>query len=82
MSKIIRIFLNFVFIEKYHFRSTFFVIGIFQKTSIFKPLYFLKWRPIFDDFFSTDHKTKKLFNGVVVGFDPKGMPKRICNSVR
>ena len=29
MSKIIRIFLNFFFIEKYQFRSTFFVIDIF-----------------------------------------------------
>ena len=43
MSKIIQIFLNFVFIEKYHFRSTFFVIHTFLKTSIFKSLYFLKW---------------------------------------
>ena len=29
MSKIIRIFLNFFFIEEYQFRSTFFVIDIF-----------------------------------------------------
>ena len=29
MSKIIRIFLNFFFIEEYKFRCTFFVIGIF-----------------------------------------------------
>ena len=48
MSKIIRIFLNFFFIEEYPFRSTFFVIDIFLITSIFKSLYFLKWCPIFD----------------------------------
>ena len=54
----------------------------FLKTSIFKPLYFLKWRPIFDDFYSTHRKTKKLFKGQVVGFGPKGKPDRICNSVR
>ena len=29
MSKIIRIFLNFVFIDEYQFRSTYFVIDIF-----------------------------------------------------
>jgi hypothetical protein len=40
MSKIIRIFLVNFFIEKYQFRSTFFVI--------FEALYFLKWCPIFD----------------------------------
>ena len=30
----------------------------FSKTSIFKPLYFLKWRSFFDNFYSTDCKTK------------------------
>ena len=34
MSKIIRIFLNFFFIEEYQFRSTFFVIDIFLIKSI------------------------------------------------
>ena len=29
----------------------------FLKTSLFRPLYFLKWRPIFGDFYSTDRKT-------------------------
>ena len=29
----------------------------FLTIAIFKPLYFLKWRPIFDDFYSTDCKT-------------------------
>ena len=34
-----------------------FLLLAFLKTSIFKPLYFLKWRPIFDDFYSTEHET-------------------------
>ena len=34
-----------------------FLLLTFLKTSIFKPLYFLKWRPIFDDFSSTECKT-------------------------
>ena len=38
--------------------------------------------PIFDNFYSTDHKTVKLFNGLVVGFGPKGRPGRMWNSVR
>ena len=33
---------------------------------------------IFDDFYSTDPKTQKLFNGLVVGFGPKGNPGRAC----
>ena len=45
------------FIENYDFAGTLFVIGSFFKTSLFGPLYFLKWRPIFDDFYSTDGKT-------------------------
>ena len=53
-----------------------------MKISIFKPLYFLKWRPIFDDFYSTDHKTQKLFKGLVFGFGPKWRLGRMCNSVR
>ena len=45
----------------------------FLTTSIFKPLYFLKWHPIFDNFYSTDRKIIcKLFNGLVVGFGPRG----------
>ena len=48
-----------------------------MKTSLFKPLYFLKWRPIFDDFYSTECKTQKLFKGLVVDFRPKGMPGRM-----
>ena len=42
-----------------------------MKTSLFKPIYFLKWSPIFDDFYSTERKTQKLFKGLVVGFGPK-----------
>ena len=36
---------------------------------------------IFDNFYSTDRKTKKLFKGQVVGFGSKGMPGRMCDSV-
>ena len=54
----------------------------FLKTSIFKPLYFLKWRPIFDNFYSTERKTQKLFKWLVVGFGPKGMHGRMCDIVR
>ena len=51
----------------------------FLKTSIFKALYFLKWRPIFDDFYSTEHKT---FKGLVVGFAPKSRPGRMCQTFK
>ena len=44
MSKIIRIFLNFFFIEKYQFRGMFFDNDIFWK------LYLLKSCPFFDRF--------------------------------
>ena len=74
-------YLNFFFIEEYDVRSKVFYWNIL-KTSIFKPLYFLKLRPIFDDFYSTDRKTQKLFKELVVGFGPEGMPGRICNIVR
>ena len=70
-----------IFIENYNFAGTLFVIGIFLKLH-FLPLYFLKWRPIFEDFYSTERKTQKLFKGLVVGFGPKGMPARTCNIVR
>ena len=53
-----------------------------MKTSIFKPLYFLKWRPIFDNFYSTDRKTSKLFNGLVVDFGSRGRLGRMCDTVR
>ena len=43
MSKIIRIFLNFLFIEEYQFRRSFFCDCHFLKTSISEPLCFLKW---------------------------------------
>ena len=33
------------------------------KTSIFKPFYFLKWCPIFDDFYSTERKKKDFLRG-------------------
>ena len=43
--------------------------------------YFLKWRPIFDNFYSTERKAQKLFKWLVVGFGPKGMPGRMCDGV-
>ena len=36
---------------------------------------------IFDIFYSTERKTQKLFNGLVVGFGPKEKRGRMCNSV-
>ena len=57
------------------------ILWHFLKTSLFKPLHFLKWRPIFDDFCSTDRKTQKLFKRLVVGFGPEGTPGRMCNNV-
>ena len=57
--------------------SNFFLI----ETSIFKSHHFLKWPPIFDDFYLTERKTKKLFKVLNVGFGPKGMTGRMCNIV-
>ena len=34
------------------------------------------------DFYSSDRKTYKLFNVLVVGFGPKGRPGRMRDSVR
>jgi hypothetical protein len=48
---------NFFFHWKISFWGHIFCYWHFLKTSIFKPLYFLKWRPIFDDLYSTDRKT-------------------------
>ena len=67
-------------IAEYDFRGTLIVIDIFW-ISLFKPPYFLKWRPIFDDLYSTECKTQKLFKGLVVGLGPKGMPGRMCDIV-
>ena len=36
----------------------------------------------FDNFYSTDHMTSKLFKGLVVVFGPKERPGRMCHSVR
>ena len=54
----------------------------FSKTSSFTPLHFIECCPIFDDLYSTEHKTWKLFKGLVAGFGPKEMPGRMCNIVR
>ena len=53
-----------------------------MKTSPFKAFYFLKWRPIFDNFYSIECKTQKLFKGLVFGFGPKGKPGRMWDIVR
>ena len=36
---------------------------------------------IFNNFYSTDRKTYKLFKGLVVGFGHKERPGRMCDSV-
>ena len=59
-----------------------FLLMTLLTTSIFKPLYFLKRRPIFEDFYSTDLKTSTLFKGLVACLWPKGRPGRMCNRVR
>ena len=48
--------------------------------------YYVKWKFLtlfskMTPFYLTDRKTLKLFNGLVVGFEPKGMPGRMCNIV-
>ena len=44
-----------------------FLLLTFFENFTFNPIYLLKWRPIFDNFYSTERKTKKLFKGLVVG---------------
>ena len=56
MSKSVRIFLIFYFIEEYQFRSTYFVIGFFWKLQFLK--HFIKW--IWANFLTADF-------GVLVG---------------
>ena len=50
---------DYFFIEDYQFSRKFFVIVIFWKTSIFGPLRFLKWCPIFDSPFEHLQKSNK-----------------------
>ena len=69
------------FIEEHDFRGTLFYWNVL-KTLIFKLLYFLRWQTIFEEFYSTEIKTQKLFKGFAIGFGPKGMPGRMCNIVR
>ena len=38
--------------------------------------------PILNNFYQTESRTQKLFNWLVVGFGPKGMPGRMCDIVR
>ena len=35
----------------------------------------------FDDFYTSDGKTLIFFNGLVVGFGPKGRPDGMCDSM-
>ena len=63
MSKIIWIFLFFLLKN--------IILGAhFLKTSIFKPLNFLKWCPIFDNFYSTD-RLKNFLRGWLLVLDLK-----------
>ena len=73
MSKIIRIFLIFFFIEEYQFRGTFFVIDIFWKLQFLKHFvyqnhaYFsIAWFRVDDDL------PKKIFYGKVLFFTQLG----------
>ena len=61
MSKIIRIFLNFFFIEEYQFRSTFFVIGIFWSDQFLTTL-LLKLGQIFDKVAKLGKSTQDAYN--------------------
>ena len=36
---------------------------------------------IFDNFYSTDRKTYRLFKGLVIGIMPQVRPRRMCNSL-
>jgi len=62
-SKIIGVFLNLFFIEKYQFRSTFFVITVV--TGIFKSLFLLKSCPIFDSSTNTNSQNSIILFGYV-----------------
>ena len=73
---------NFFFIGKYNFMGHTFCYWHFLKTSLLKPRYIPKWRPIFDNFYSTECKTQKHFNRLVFGFGPKGKPGRMWDIVR
>ena len=48
---------------------------------VFLSDFFLKLWIIFDNFYSTDHKTYKFLKGLVVGLGPNGRPGRMCNFV-
>ena len=59
----------------------FILLTIFENFT-FQPTLFSKMSLIFDNFYSTECKTQKLFKGLVIGFGPKGMPGRMCDIVR
>ena len=82
MSKNIRIFLKKKFIEEYDFRSTLFVIEIFDNYTFLTTLFSKMASSVQFLTTFTQPKTRKLFKGLVVGFGPKGMPGRMCDIVR
>ena len=65
----------FFFIEEYQY-------GLFLTTSIFKALYFLKWRSFFDGIYTSVCKTYKNFIGQVIVLEHKGRPCKMCDSVQ
>ena len=81
-QKFFRIILKKIFIEEYYFRGTFFVIDILWKIQFLNCLIFLNDVQFLTTFTQLTARLKTLFKGLVVGFEPKGMPDRMCNSVR
>ena len=61
MSKIIRIFLNFFFIEEYKFRSTFLLLAFFDKINFLTTL-LLKLGQIFDEVAKLGKSTQDAYN--------------------
>ena len=73
--------IEILIIEEYDFRGTPFVTHIFWNFNL-KSLFCPKWRPIFEDFYSTERKIQNFFKWLVVGFGPKGMPGAMWDIVR
>ena len=60
-SKIIRIFLNFIFIEEYKFRSTFLLLPFFDKINFLTTL-LLELGQIFDEVAKLGKSTQDTYN--------------------
>ena len=69
-----------IFLLKNIILGAHFLLWIFFENFNSKQLYFLKWRPIFGDLYSTNLKTWKLISGLVVGFGPKWRPGIVWDS--